>query len=153
MLQMQESGEITALKIKWWKEKRGGGACDDAGEDSGAEELDVANVGGCFVVLICGSIFAIFISILEMLLDIYQRSRELEVPFVEELINEMKFFIKCQGNTKTVRRKKSKVREDSVESSSSSTVTYSTQGLKKLRKLDSSSNESGTVQSDDDERF
>jgi glutamate receptor, ionotropic, invertebrate len=28
VLQMQESGEITAMKIKWWKEKRGGGACD-----------------------------------------------------------------------------------------------------------------------------
>lgn len=27
VLQMQESGEITSMKIKWWKEKRGGGAC------------------------------------------------------------------------------------------------------------------------------
>lgn len=24
---MQESGEISKMKIKWWKEKRGGGAC------------------------------------------------------------------------------------------------------------------------------
>lgn len=24
---MQESGEISRLKIKWWKEMRGGGAC------------------------------------------------------------------------------------------------------------------------------
>lgn len=27
ILQMQESGKLAALKIKWWKEKRGGGAC------------------------------------------------------------------------------------------------------------------------------
>lgn len=24
---MQESGEISRMKIKWWKEKRGGGKC------------------------------------------------------------------------------------------------------------------------------
>lgn len=27
ILQLQESGKLAALKIKWWKEKRGGGAC------------------------------------------------------------------------------------------------------------------------------
>lgn len=27
ILQMQESGKLSVLKIKWWKEKRGGGAC------------------------------------------------------------------------------------------------------------------------------
>lgn len=27
VLQMQESGEISRMKTKWWKEKRGGGAC------------------------------------------------------------------------------------------------------------------------------
>ena len=102
---MQESGEITSLKIKWWKEKRGGGACDDASSDSGAEELDVANVAGVYVVLISGCTFAIIVSILESLFDIRNRAKELEVPFIEELINEVKFIIKCSGNVKTVRRK------------------------------------------------
>lgn len=27
ILQLQESGQLAKLKIKWWKEKRGGGAC------------------------------------------------------------------------------------------------------------------------------
>lgn len=27
ILQMQESGDISALKKKWWNEKNGGGAC------------------------------------------------------------------------------------------------------------------------------
>lgn len=27
VLRLQEQGKLTALKIKWWKEKRGGGAC------------------------------------------------------------------------------------------------------------------------------
>lgn len=27
VLRMQESGKLATLKIKWWKEKKGGGAC------------------------------------------------------------------------------------------------------------------------------
>lgn len=27
VLRLQEQGKLTALKIKWWKEKKGGGAC------------------------------------------------------------------------------------------------------------------------------
>lgn len=27
ILSLQEKGKLTALKNKWWKEKRGGGAC------------------------------------------------------------------------------------------------------------------------------
>lgn len=27
VLRLQEQGKLTAMKIKWWKEKRGGGAC------------------------------------------------------------------------------------------------------------------------------
>lgn len=76
---MQESGEITAMKIKWWKEKRGGGACTDTAEDSGAEELTVANVGGVFVVLISGGGVAIIVSTLEMLYSVKNRANELEV--------------------------------------------------------------------------
>lgn len=27
VLKLQEQGKLQAMKIKWWKEKRGGGAC------------------------------------------------------------------------------------------------------------------------------
>lgn len=140
MLQMQESGDITALKIKWWKEKRGGGACDDAGDEGGAEELDVANVGGCFLVLIAGSFFAVFVAFLENLSDIRTRARDLEVPFLEELKNEFKFIMRCRGNTKTVRRKKSLELEESHSPSICSNEQELSYGfrpsLKNLRKLD-----------------
>lgn len=159
---MQESGEITSLKIKWWKEKRGGGACDDAGEDSGAEELDVANVGGCFLVLIAGGVFAVFISISEMLLDICNRSKELEVPFMEEFLNEIKFVVRCRGNTKTVRQKKDKSREGSMELDESRSPSRSTESreftygfrpsLKNLRKLDLMADHDEIIQHEDDEK-
>lgn len=147
---MQESGDITALKIKWWKEKRGGGACDDAGSDSGAEELDVANVLGVYVVLISGCFFAIIVSFLEMLFDIRNRAKELDVPFIEELMNEAKFVIKCHGNVKPVRRKMSAgtLHEDESRSVSRSVVScspardlsdsygFNRPSLKNLTKLD-----------------
>lgn len=28
VLRLQEQGKLSVNKIKWWKEKRGGGACD-----------------------------------------------------------------------------------------------------------------------------
>lgn len=148
---MQESGDITSLKIKWWKEKRGGGACDDSGDDAGAEELDVANVGGVFVVLISGGLFAIIVSLVELLFDIRTRAKELAVPFIEEVFNEFKFVIRCHGNTKTVRRKKStgslEVEEEESRSVSRSTCSQNREltsadtygfrpSLKNLAKLD-----------------
>lgn len=48
-------------------------------EDSGAEELTVANVGGVFVVLMSGGGVAILVSIFEMLYDVKNRAKELEV--------------------------------------------------------------------------
>ncbi len=27
VLRLQEQGKLTSIKIKWWKEKKGGGAC------------------------------------------------------------------------------------------------------------------------------
>lgn len=145
---MQESGDITALKIKWWKEKRGGGACDDAGSDSGAEELDIANVAGVYVVLISGCTFAIVVSLLESFFDIRNRAKELEVPFIEEFLNEAKFIIKCRGNVKTVRRKMSAGSLNEEESRSVSRLSdspkreiigpygFNRPSLKNLTKLD-----------------
>lgn len=165
VLQMQESGEITAMKIKWWKEKRGGGACDDAGDDSGAEELDVANVGGCFLVLIGGGFFAVFVALYENIKDIRRRAVELEVPFMEEFINEVKFIIRCRGNTKAVRQKgvtgdKSHEGSMEIESHSQSRsscshereLTYGFRpSLKNLRKLDLMADHKEIITNDDDE--
>lgn len=74
---------------------------------------------------------------MEMLLDIKARAADLEVschqykflmtnvecsqiPFMEELMSEIRFIIKCSGNTKTVTRKKANSREESLEHESRS---------------------------------
>lgn len=39
-----------------------------------------------------------------------------KVSFVEELKNELKFIVKCHGNTKTIRHRKSASRAESIVS-------------------------------------
>ncbi len=41
------------LKEKWWKQKKGGGKCK-VEKDNAANELNLKNVGGVFLVLVMG---------------------------------------------------------------------------------------------------
>ncbi|XP_039445715.1 glutamate receptor ionotropic, kainate 2 isoform X2 [Culex pipiens pallens] len=107
VLRLQEQGVLTSLKRKWWKEKRGGGACSQGSADDGAEELGMDNVGGVFFVLCVGCSFASVIGCCELLCVIMQRARQHKVPFREELAAELRFVAKCSGNTKPVRHRKS----------------------------------------------
>ncbi|XP_011502789.1 PREDICTED: glutamate receptor ionotropic, kainate 2-like [Ceratosolen solmsi marchali] len=60
VLKLQEMGILTALKNKWWKEKGGGGHCQEDSGGGQAEELGLANVGGVFLVLIVGVSLSFF---------------------------------------------------------------------------------------------
>lgn len=98
----------------------------------------MANVGGVFAVLISGAGVGIIVSIFESVLDVRNRASELEVrlkftqpttfslvqnfqiPFLEELIREIKFIAQCTGNTKIVMHKKSTSHEASAEHESRS---------------------------------
>lgn len=67
ILKLQEEGKLHILKTRWWKEKRGGGACKDETmkTSSTANELGLANVGGVFVVLMGGMGVACVIAVCE----------------------------------------------------------------------------------------
>lgn len=68
ILSLQESGILEVLKNRWWKEKRGGGACDidDGQGGEGVKELTLANVGGVFVVLGMGITTSFILCFLEL---------------------------------------------------------------------------------------
>ncbi|XP_049872847.1 glutamate receptor ionotropic, kainate 2-like isoform X2 [Pectinophora gossypiella] len=106
ILQLQEEGKLTRMKDKWWKEKRGGGACadDDAGSGD-AQPLVLANVGGVFIVLAAGSGMAVLCAFLEMIFDVWMISRKEKVSFREELIAELKFVLSFSGDVKPVRHR------------------------------------------------
>ncbi|XP_056457616.1 glutamate receptor ionotropic, kainate 5 isoform X1 [Gadus chalcogrammus] len=60
ILQMQENNRLEILKRRWWE----GGQCPRE-EDHRAKGLGMENIGGIFVVLICGLIIAVFVAIME----------------------------------------------------------------------------------------
>lgn len=65
ILELQEKGEIQMLYDKWWKNT--GETCtrNEKGKESKANSLGVDNIGGVFVVLLCGLAFAVIIAICE----------------------------------------------------------------------------------------
>lgn len=64
------------LKARWWadpnKKKKEDGNCndDDKKEDSNELELRLANVGGVFLVLLCGCAASFIVGILEFLWNV-----------------------------------------------------------------------------------
>ncbi|XP_066598289.1 glutamate receptor ionotropic, kainate 2 isoform X8 [Prorops nasuta] len=65
ILELQEKGVIQILYDKWWKNT--GDVCnrDEKSKESKANALGVENIGGVFVVLLCGLVLAILVAILE----------------------------------------------------------------------------------------
>ena len=62
ILKMQEGGDLYKLKMKWWKQKRGGGQCQTR-KTSSAVALDYDNVSGIFVVTFAGTFGALLVCI------------------------------------------------------------------------------------------
>nr|QGW50273.1 gustatory receptor 18 [Chouioia cunea] len=65
ILELQEKGEIQILYDKWWKSPSDTCMRNDKDKGSKANALGVDNIGGIFVVLLCGLTFAVLIAIFE----------------------------------------------------------------------------------------
>lgn len=65
ILKLQERGVLQTLKDRWWKQKRGGGACTEEKKGSNVTELSLGNVGGVFVVLVAGLFLAFATAVCE----------------------------------------------------------------------------------------
>ncbi|XP_057667899.1 glutamate receptor ionotropic, kainate 2-like isoform X2 [Diorhabda carinulata] len=117
ILELQEKGEIQMLYDKWWK--KSGDIChrNVKGKESKASSLGVDNIGGVFVVLLCGLTFAVIIAIFEFCYNSKKNAsndkRSASVPH-QSLCSEMKgefcFALKCGGSRQrpALRRKCSK---------------------------------------------
>ncbi|XP_032790934.2 glutamate receptor ionotropic, kainate 2 [Daphnia magna] len=106
VLKLQETNRLLILKSRWWKEKRGGGACkDEGGGSSAASELGLANVGGVFVVLVCGLGIAIFISLCEFSWEARKIVNEEGDSFWKGMLREFRSAVRTSGNTKPVKRR------------------------------------------------
>uniref|UniRef100_A0A8C6XXB6 Glutamate receptor n=1 Tax=Naja naja TaxID=35670 RepID=A0A8C6XXB6_NAJNA len=93
ILQLQETNRLEILKRKWWE----GGQCPKE-EDHRAKGLGMENIGGIFVVLICGLIVAIFMAMLEFLWSL-RHSEHSEVSFsCHEMASELRSIILCRDS-------------------------------------------------------
>ncbi|KAJ1532308.1 hypothetical protein ONE63_000916 [Megalurothrips usitatus] len=94
VLKLQESGQLAALKDKWWKQKNGGGKCqkETTTGDASANELGLGNVGGVFVVLVSGCSFAFLVAVLEFIFNTRKVAIEHKVePFAHAAISDGKY--------------------------------------------------------------
>ncbi len=60
ILHLKEGGVLHRLKKKWWKTKRGGGACDAVDDGEGVAPLELASVAGAFLVTVGGCFVAVY---------------------------------------------------------------------------------------------
>ncbi|KAF4803944.1 glutamate ionotropic receptor kainate type subunit 4 [Turdus rufiventris] len=104
ILQLQENNRLEILKRKWWE----GGKCPKE-EDHRAKGLGMENIGGIFVVLICGLIVAIFMAMLEFLWSL-RHSEQSEVSVCQEMVTELRNIILCKDSFHPRRRRGAVVR-------------------------------------------
>ncbi|XP_060906282.1 glutamate receptor ionotropic, kainate 5 isoform X1 [Labrus mixtus] len=115
ILQLQENNRLEILKRRWWE----GGQCPKE-EDHRAKGLGMENIGGIFVVLICGLIIAVFVAIMEFVWST-RRSAETDevcphtcprrphrhtpVSVCREMITEFRNAVSCKKSSRMRRRR------------------------------------------------
>ena len=84
ILKMMENGDLYKLKMKWWKQKRGGGQCLKT-ITSSSKALDFDNVSGIFLCTFSGVFGAIIVCVGELLVGTYNDSEELGTTWWYEI--------------------------------------------------------------------
>ena len=114
ILKLMESGVLHKLKVKWWKQKRGGGACANK-MATGVNPLGLANVAGeitfhiisetlciyrpgVFLVTMVGCAIAGVFAILEFLYGTRQSAKDAGKTWLEEMRGELDFIFQVQND-------------------------------------------------------
>ncbi|XP_023288447.1 glutamate receptor ionotropic, kainate 2 [Orussus abietinus] len=94
ILELQEKGVIQILYDKWWKNT--GDVCnrDEKSKESKANALGVENIGGVFVVLLCGLALAILVAILEFCWN-SKKNAQSDRSLCAEMASELRFAVQC----------------------------------------------------------
>ncbi|XP_063995701.1 glutamate receptor ionotropic, kainate 2-like [Diachasmimorpha longicaudata] len=105
ILKLQERGVLRQLKEKWWLQ--GSKNCTANQPEPSSGELTMAHVGGVFLVLVFGLIFAFFFAIIECIWNVRKIAVEEKITPLEAFIAEFKFAINVTAQTKPVKMAKS----------------------------------------------
>ncbi|XP_043207599.1 glutamate receptor ionotropic, kainate 2-like, partial [Amphibalanus amphitrite] len=97
ILDLQESGVIQMLYNKWWKDT--GDVCnrDEKKSDSKASELGIENIGGVFVVLLCGLALAMIVAVLEFCWNSKKNAQTDRQSICMEMATELRFAMRCHA--------------------------------------------------------
>lgn len=101
ILQLQENNRLEILKRKWWE----GGKCPKE-EDHRAKGLGMENIGGIFVVLICGLIIAVFVAVMEFVWTTRRSAESGEVSVFQEMVSELRQAVSCKKTSRSRRRRR-----------------------------------------------
>ncbi|XP_069796201.1 glutamate receptor ionotropic, kainate 5 isoform X2 [Narcine bancroftii] len=101
ILQLQENDRLEILKRKWWE----GGECRRE-EDHRAKGLGMENIGGIFVVLICGLIIAVFVAVMEFVWTTRRSAESEEVSVCQEMLSELRHAVSCRKTLRSRRRRR-----------------------------------------------
>ncbi|XP_050735257.1 glutamate receptor ionotropic, kainate 2-like isoform X4 [Eriocheir sinensis] len=98
ILELQEKGVIQMLYNRWWKNT--GNTCnrEDSNKENKASALGVDNIGGVFVVLLCGLAFAVLIAILEFCWNAKKNAQNDRQSLCAEMAEELCFAMRCRGS-------------------------------------------------------
>ncbi|XP_014479810.1 PREDICTED: glutamate receptor ionotropic, kainate 2-like [Dinoponera quadriceps] len=106
ILKLKENGMMHELQTRWWKEKRGGDKCSEKPQVK-VEPLNFEDVGGVFLIMISGVTLSWFYAGWTFLWNIRNIAIKYNVPYKEEIKEELKFLIRCKSKKLVRRRKKS----------------------------------------------
>ena len=104
LVELQEGGVFHRLTVKWWKQKRGGGACVGSEAAGGVAELGMPNVVGVFVFTVGACLVAVLHAIYEFFKGAKEQAEELGTSWGHEIKYAMIFALQCHGNTKVCKR-------------------------------------------------
>ncbi|XP_057338871.1 glutamate receptor ionotropic, kainate 2-like isoform X3 [Microplitis mediator] len=101
ILELQEKGVIQILYDKWWKNT--GDVCnrDEKSKENKANALGVENIGGVFVVLLCGLALAILVAILEFCWN-SKKNTQSDRSLCAEMASELRFALRCGSQQRPV---------------------------------------------------
>ncbi|KAG5684282.1 hypothetical protein PVAND_013518 [Polypedilum vanderplanki] len=106
ILKLQESGKLNELKDTWWKAPKGE-ECPPI--EKAHDDLDIGNVGGVFLVLIGGCIFAFFVACIEFIINVQKVAIEEKITHWNAFKSEIYFAFNFWIVTKPVRSQSSEI--------------------------------------------
>ncbi|XP_032940311.1 glutamate receptor ionotropic, kainate 5 [Catharus ustulatus] len=101
ILQLQENNRLEILKRKWWE----GGHCPKE-EDHRAKGLGMENIGGIFVVLVCGLLVAILVAVMEFVWSTRRAADTQELSLCSEMLRELGRAVSCSRRPRARRRRR-----------------------------------------------